>query len=109
MGFFTHEESFASGTGGLSGPTNPQCTPHSAPSEIHCLMSATCSCLSLSFFSGGGMTSSGSLCVIRSMIRDFDGSPGTIALPLSPPFSASFSLSNRSPPSTVSASGPWQA
>jgi hypothetical protein len=60
--------------------------------------------------SGGGITSSGSVLVMRLMASEAEGSPGTMAgFPDSPPLSACSRMSSRRPPFTAAASGPWQA
>ena len=109
IGVFAHPASCTSGASGRSTRSKAQWPRYSAPSVIHRRkISASCGVIGL-FTRGGGITTSGSVLVIRAMISLFAGSPGTTAVvPLSSSAIAASRTSSRRPACLSSASGPWQ-
>ena len=110
--FFGQDVFFTAGTAGRLGGTYAQCGSYSAPAAIHRFRSSICLSGSRSPASGGGITRSGSVEVIRAMISLSSGFPGTIAAwpPRSAvaPANVSSRRPSSPPPWRSSPSGPWQ-
>ena len=101
----------ASGTGTTAGKSvNAQCFSYFAPPLIQRSRIPISSGVIFKWDFGGGITTSGSPLRIRWIIREDSGSPGTTARPGESSIGAvaPSKLSNRSPASRFSESGPWQ-
>ena len=99
------------GRSGFATGTNAQCGSYAAPSAIHRLSRSTCSPVSRPILaSGGGITESGSVEMIRATSSLAATSSGTIArAPLSSSLVACSATSSRRPACRLPLSGPWQA
>ena len=97
------------GRGGFSTLVKVQCFSYFAPCWIQVWMSFFSESERERWESCGGMTSSGSLEMMRCQMREASGSPGTMAGPLSPFLKAPSGVSRRRSASRALASKPWQA
>ena len=109
IGFFTHIRLRGWGIICGLGGTKDQCDCHSAPCEIHCLMTEIS--FSVSGFlpdANGGIRIPGFSAEIRLTISLFAGSPGITGVRVPRAFFAPSSRSSRRPTFRLDSSGPWQ-